>query len=369
MARTMWTDELVTKEALKYTGRRKFKKGNPSAYNACLRKGILDEVCSHMETPFKWTDELLREEALKYNSRGEFTTRNGSAYNACLRKGILAEVCSHMETPIRWTDEMLREEALKYNTRGEFKSNSTAYSTCIHRGILYEVCSHMETPFSKWTDEMLREEALKYNSRSEFKVKSRAFNACYNRGILDDMCSHMDVLRTPWTDEMLREEALKYNSRSEFKVKSNAYFACVNRGILDEVCSHMIPKTGGYAGVQYYLDNPEKGGAQGIYYGLLFTNKEDDSLKFVKMGITARTVKERYKGYKDWTYEIITEYQTTNLNTAYIERNFLHQFKNDYDYRLPSEMSFGGETELFTLDIIPILEEFNKNTAISEQYN
>lgn len=129
------------------------------------------------------------------------------------------------------------------------------------------------------------------------------------------------------------------------------------------------PSSGGHRTVQYYLDHPEKGSQEGFYYGLLFSNKKDPSIQFIKMGITSRSVKERYYGVeKDWTYQIITEYQTTNLKTAYIERNFLHQFKTDYDYRLPLEMSFNGETELFTLDIIPLLEEFNKNTAIAEQY-
>jgi len=44
----------------------------------------------------KWTIENLRTEALKYNYRGEFTTKSPSAYNAALKRGLLDSICSHM---------------------------------------------------------------------------------------------------------------------------------------------------------------------------------------------------------------------------------------------------------------------------------
>lgn len=88
---------------------------------------------------------MIENESLKYNSRNEFKIGNNKAYEAARRKGILDEVCSHMITKhIIWTEEMIREEALKYNTRTEFKNNSGGYKAAKRRGILDDVCSHMK---------------------------------------------------------------------------------------------------------------------------------------------------------------------------------------------------------------------------------
>lgn len=44
----------------------------------------------------KWTEELLKKEALKYKSRYEFLKNGKGAYIASKRRGILDDVCSHM---------------------------------------------------------------------------------------------------------------------------------------------------------------------------------------------------------------------------------------------------------------------------------
>jgi len=191
----------------------------------------------------KWNYELLHKTALMYETRYEFQKGSPNAYRASLRRGILDDICSHMEyVRTYWTDEMLREEALKYKTRNEFKKGSvSAYVLSQSRGILDNICSHMENIFTYWTDEMLREEAKKYKTRKEFqKGSNSAYQTCRKRGILNDVCSHMEPVLTYWTDEMLRDEALKYKTRGEFsKGSESAYVACRSRGILDDVCSHM----------------------------------------------------------------------------------------------------------------------------------
>ena len=248
--RVKWTNEMVREEALKYNSRVEFCKANNTAYQAALKRGIIDEVCQHMEVRrMQWTDELLRDEALKYNSRSEFHKASASAYTAAARRGIIDELCQHMANPLmqtKWTDELLREEALKYNSRTEFsKANASAYIVALKRGIIDEVCQHMEVYRKqvKWTEELLRDEALKYNSRSEFgKANGTAYHAAHSQGIIDEVCQHMEIRRMEWTDEMLREEALKYNSRTEFsKANASAYTIARKRGIIDEVCQHMTP--------------------------------------------------------------------------------------------------------------------------------
>lgn len=46
--RGYWTKEMVRLEALKYTTRKKFQIGTPSAYKLCLQNNWFSEMCSHM---------------------------------------------------------------------------------------------------------------------------------------------------------------------------------------------------------------------------------------------------------------------------------------------------------------------------------
>jgi len=192
-----WTYELLHKTALMYKTRFEFQKGSPNAYNACRRRGILDDVCSHMEPVLTyWSDEMLREEALKYKTRFEFKKGSPNAYNACLRRGNLDEICDHMRSgrEIKWTNKMLFAEAKKYNTRSEFyKGSQNAYSACHRREILDEVCGHMEPVLTYWTDDMLFAEARKFKTRNEFQNGNfGAYWACRSRGILDEVCGNME---------------------------------------------------------------------------------------------------------------------------------------------------------------------------------
>src|SRR5690554_6981111 len=98
-----WNYELLHKTALMYETRYEFQKGSPNAYCACKRRGILDDVCSHMEyVRTYWTDGMLRDEARKYKTRFEFKKGSKSAYNTCHRRGILNDICSHMEELPHW---------------------------------------------------------------------------------------------------------------------------------------------------------------------------------------------------------------------------------------------------------------------------
>ena len=93
----------------------------------------------------RWTEQMLIEEALKYNNRSDFQSANSGAYKSAIRKGILNDVCSHMIYKlINWDEKMIRKEALKYNTRNDFKNGSNAYRSAQRKGILDDVCSHMK---------------------------------------------------------------------------------------------------------------------------------------------------------------------------------------------------------------------------------
>ena len=245
--RTKWTDEMIAAEAAKYETRGAFAKGSKNAYYAARARGILDVVCAHMKNGrigrIKWTDEMLATEAAKYKARGAFKEGNASAYAIALARGILDDICAHMKSPyIHWTDEMLAVEASKYETRSAFKKeNAKAYSVARTRGILDDICAHMKNGYLLWTDEMIAVEAKKYKTRIAFKNGSHgAYQAACTRGILDDVCTHMETLLTDWTDEVLAAEAAKYETRGAFKEGNpNAYGAAIRRGILDSICAQM----------------------------------------------------------------------------------------------------------------------------------
>jgi hypothetical protein len=46
-----------------------------------------------------WTFDKIKEAAVKYGSRREFELKNNSAYQAAVRTGVLDLVCTHMKSP------------------------------------------------------------------------------------------------------------------------------------------------------------------------------------------------------------------------------------------------------------------------------
>jgi hypothetical protein len=104
-----WTTEQLQQEALKYTTRIGFIRGNQGAYSVARKRGLLPSITGHMpkhqvrdysgakNPSFKWTKELIKEEASKYYFRSDFQKNNGSAYVAAIRTDILDEICSHMK--------------------------------------------------------------------------------------------------------------------------------------------------------------------------------------------------------------------------------------------------------------------------------
>ncbi len=223
----------------------------------------------------KWSKELLQIEALKFSSRGDFRKGSPNAYSIAQKKGILNQLCSHMKNKLTyWTKELLQAEALKYSSRNDFyKGSLSAYIASSRRNLLDEICKHMKNKLTYWTTEMLIDEANKYSSRSEFQKGSpSAYNIAWGRGILQEISSHMALKHKSWTIEMLIDESLKYSSRSDFKEgSSSAYAIACGRGILEQVSSHMEKNVGNrfFRWVYKSIDYTSKT----IYIGLTYDLK------------------------------------------------------------------------------------------------
>ncbi len=92
-----WTYDTILEEALKFTTRNEFC-NNSSAYQSALKKGILDEVCSHMNNKHeKWDINKVKNISINYITRYEFQRKEKCAYSYAHRNGVLEEVCSHMK--------------------------------------------------------------------------------------------------------------------------------------------------------------------------------------------------------------------------------------------------------------------------------
>jgi hypothetical protein len=285
-----WTYENLKEGALRYNTISVFRSGAYQAYQASSKRGILDEITSHMTRQRTiWSKEMLEDEALKYNSRIDFYRNNSSAYQIAIKSGILDEICSHMVKLGNIYNRFVyiikfENNSVYIGLTGDLErrklehienSSNKHVNRLINDGIKYTFTSdnilyniddvvkmecflideYKEKEYdvlniakggglgakNKWSDDMIEKEALKFNSRSEFeKYSKNAYQVAIRRGILDDVCSHMIKRFITWSVVTIKEEALKYNTKSEFmKSNVNAYNAAVRRGILDSICDHM----------------------------------------------------------------------------------------------------------------------------------
>ena len=151
-----WTFDTCHKEALKYDNKTAFRFGSPSAHNAAQTNKWMDQICSHMpkhkdmsgknNPAFKWTNEELHEIALRHTTKPDFRRLNLTAFNIASRRGILDQICGHMEVNYQYrTDEWVASEAKKFNGRAAFfRGSPKAYEAAKDRKILDKVCSHMK---------------------------------------------------------------------------------------------------------------------------------------------------------------------------------------------------------------------------------
>jgi len=251
-----WTADRIKNEAVKFSSRTAFARGNCAAYSAAQRLGIIDFVCKNVPQLVKprgyWTFDKVQDAAAGYASRKAFERGNCAAYNAGRRLGIIDIVCKDMPQLVKpkgyWTIKRCKLAATKYSSRSEFRrKDSTAYEVLRKMGILDLVCKNMPRlikPNGYWTLARCKKTASHYSSRSEFQKKDGvAYNVIRKMGMLDLVCKDMPRLHKPtgyWTLEKCIEAATCYSYRGEFQEKRpDAYAAAQRLKILDIVCRDM----------------------------------------------------------------------------------------------------------------------------------
>jgi len=338
---TKWTDDELRKEALKYEVYSDFINQSPSAYQTAKKKRskeFLEDITKHMSKTTRWTDEALKNEASKYKTRGEFQINNPVAYTTSLRRGILDDICSHMEragskylryiyayefpdnsvyigltynlderhishmnsptstvfihmqntglVPIRktvtelldsqeasktetrildeyekkgwkvlnraktgnlggttlfWTEERIKNEIKKYKTLNDFYlGSSSAFQALRKLGKekYEELTKNLKKTKEKLSDEEIEILAGMYDNKMDFfKSEPKAYSQAKRKGqeFFDKVTSHMVNQKTYWTDEMLKDESSKYPTRNKFaKGSPSAYTTSRRRGLLDK---------------------------------------------------------------------------------------------------------------------------------------
>jgi len=289
----------------------------------------------------KNTHEIVANKALSYQTRSEFKLIDGAAYNYALRHKIIDEVCLHMVSGVKpaWNDNECKNEALKYKSRYEFQKNSNAYYSARYRGkeFLNSICVHMDIIKKKWTKEEIYSEAKKYNTRKEFELgNNKAYMSARGYKILDDVCSHMNYQHEEWTYDKLKDISSKCTDKSElYKNNKKAYSAIFRLNLDKELMSHMTTKKGSY-------DKNKKGY---LYYLSICNGKA------FKIGITNRSVEERYIKSELDNVEIIFIKEYENGLEAYIEeRRILKEYKK-FKYK-GEKLLRKGNTELFSIDVL-----------------
>ena len=143
-----YTKQYCKEITSQYDDKKIFQNSNPTFYRYLIKRGWLDELCSHMINQKKkngyWTKERCKEAAEKYKKRIDFQKGNRAAYSAAFKNGWLDEICTHMSynefEPTKWTKQICVDLAKQYKTRGKFKSNnSSAYKIALKHGWLDEI--------------------------------------------------------------------------------------------------------------------------------------------------------------------------------------------------------------------------------------
>lgn len=291
--------------------------------------------------------ELCIEEAKKYDSRAKFFNGSRPAYQALLRRKLLDSACSHMTLSprysyVRWNTVSVLAEALKYSSRSEFKANCAgAYEFGLANGLLMRACAHMRDARGFWNIFELMAVAVKYDNQAEFiRSEKQAYNYAVKKKLVGIAMAHMAKSRVGWDKATVMAEAAKHQSRGAFQAAlSGAYKHADQQGYLDEACAHMpLPE---------YGFSKEK---SAVLYHLRITAA--DGLTLYKIGITNRTPEARIAGmglHEGVTADVIGAIRFDNGRDARIAEKRLHRRLSASKYRGPVVMK-NGNTELFTVN-------------------
>ena len=251
-----WNDKNnLQKEVDKYKTRSEFAINNYSAYNAAIKRNLMDELFKNhdnqgynenREKDGYWSKERLQEEANKYQTRKHFRKNNKSAYSAAKRKKVLDEIFKNHHNNGYLDKEEWKEksyviyayELKKFNKVYVGLTNNMKRRDIEHlwseKTKLGIFCKECSIPIPKYK---ILEENL--NSK-EAQIKEDFWVQYYkdNNWEIFNVAKPgtLGCISSKWTLKKLQKEADKYQTRGEL-LKNNlkAYNAASDHKILDEI--------------------------------------------------------------------------------------------------------------------------------------
>lgn len=243
-----WSETEVVALASRYRTLKDFREENKGAYLSAMRGGYLKKVTANLERALKprgyWTFDRCKEEAQKYQTRGELQIANGSVYNASLKNGWLDEVCSHMGRPAdgyhHCVYAIINERSkVAYIgiTRQNFKKRMSLHNAPTNTANSRHLLAIEGTKSIQLTDYIFEASSAGFAEKEWVDIyRSDGFTVLND----DRQLGRTGTNRRIHTDEMIFAEAQKYRTRNEFRTKSpKLYDAAVSQRILAKACAHM----------------------------------------------------------------------------------------------------------------------------------
>jgi hypothetical protein len=253
-----WTKELCLVEALKFDSKTKWRLAHNMSFTVAKKNGWVDECTAHMvqsQTPHGfWTKEKCLAEALKYSVKQHWKKGNNKSYNNARRNGWYDECVIHMVEGCKprnyWTKELCRDEALKFDIKERWKKgHPQTYQAAQRNGWVKELTKHMvevTKPNGYWTKERCIENAKKFTNITDWTTaNSTPVTNARTNGWYDECTAHMIRVNKPNGYWLIKEnclaEALKYKTKNEWAKSHPASHSCSKKnGSYKECTAHMV---------------------------------------------------------------------------------------------------------------------------------
>jgi len=190
--------------AKSYNKRRDFKIAEPTAYHACVDRGMLDDVCIHMKGKrTQWTHETCIAASKPFKYLVDFEREEGSALSYARRHNLMLQITEHMiPLKVMWNEDDAVKLAKEYDCHLTFKKEQGgAYSYLSKRGLYIEATAHM--PKSRY-------------ARVTYIWKVKGFKNVWKIGVTSNMKRVVNRI-----DEVCRSNNLE--------IDNNEYYASIQR--------------------------------------------------------------------------------------------------------------------------------------------
>lgn len=252
----IFTDEQLAEIAAGCKTIAGLRKKDHVALNAAKNRGILDEICAHMDRSHekhKYSDEEKWEAVRQCKTMSEFCKKfhalYASMHHAKEKEKYLSGLIDDRRVQ-KWTEEAIAKEALKYKHRSDFmRGAKTAYANATKMKILDKVCAHMTPKIkSKYKCDSIDDAkalAAQCNGRHELRKKFKvAYDMLKEAKLLDEVIPKIhNSWNLKWTYEERKKVAAICSSRTEFKRRfPQAFEICRINNEFDDYCQHFTFK-------------------------------------------------------------------------------------------------------------------------------